>query len=327
MFEIEPDRVAERGVPVGRARRVSSMRAIAASTSGERAGVTSTTDGSDTGRGYRDRRGTTPGCEGAGGDGRRAAPGALSRRAVRAAITRTRTSCSRRRSCRRRCTDERVNMVTPALFAKYPDAGRSRGRRSGGGRVDHPVDGVLPLEDQEPHRAWRRRSSSDSAARSRSRSTISSRCRASAARPATWCARCGSTSRACRSTRTSRGSRRGLKLTTETDPVKIEHDLGAMVPPAEWGDFSLRLIEHGRRVCDAQAAALQRVHAGRDLPVGRQGRRRALTPDVASRTAALRRRASGRAASSPGRASGAPVAKARSVENSSLATAESGVWP
>jgi endonuclease-3 len=43
-----------------------------------------------------------------------------------------------------------------------------------------------------------------------------------------------------------------LKLTSENDPVKIEHDLGGIVPPAEWGDFSLRLIEHGRRVCDAR---------------------------------------------------------------------------
>jgi len=43
-----------------------------------------------------------------------------------------------------------------------------------------------------------------------------------------------------------------LKLTAETDPVKIEHDLGAMVAPEAWGDLSLRLIEHGRRVCDAR---------------------------------------------------------------------------
>jgi endonuclease III len=43
-----------------------------------------------------------------------------------------------------------------------------------------------------------------------------------------------------------------LKLTDETDAVKIEHDLDAIIPPAEWGDFSLRLIEHGRRVCDAR---------------------------------------------------------------------------
>jgi endonuclease-3 len=43
-----------------------------------------------------------------------------------------------------------------------------------------------------------------------------------------------------------------LKLTDEIDPVKIEHDLGAIVAPDAWGDFSLRLIEHGRRVCDAR---------------------------------------------------------------------------
>ncbi|HET9730117.1 MAG TPA: endonuclease III [Acidimicrobiia bacterium] len=43
-----------------------------------------------------------------------------------------------------------------------------------------------------------------------------------------------------------------LKLTNETDPVKIEHDLGSMVPPEEWGPLSLRLIEHGRRVCIAR---------------------------------------------------------------------------
>ncbi len=43
-----------------------------------------------------------------------------------------------------------------------------------------------------------------------------------------------------------------LKLTNETDPVKIEHDLGGLVPPEEWGLLSLRLIEHGRQVCDAR---------------------------------------------------------------------------
>lgn len=45
---------------------------------------------------------------------------------------------------------------------------------------------------------------------------------------------------------------RRLKLTTETDPVKAETDLDALVPPEDRGRFSLRLIEHGRRVCDAR---------------------------------------------------------------------------
>jgi endonuclease-3 len=43
-----------------------------------------------------------------------------------------------------------------------------------------------------------------------------------------------------------------LGLTTETDPVKIEHELNDMIPAAERGRFSLRLILHGRRVCVAR---------------------------------------------------------------------------
>lgn len=45
-----------------------------------------------------------------------------------------------------------------------------------------------------------------------------------------------------------------LGLTTETDPVKVEYALDAMLPPAEWGRFSLLLILHGRRVCAARKA-------------------------------------------------------------------------
>ena len=52
-------------------------------------------------------------------------------------------------------------------------------------------------------------------------------------------------------THVGRLSRR-LALTELDDPVKVEHDLGAHLPPAEWGRFSLRLILHGRRVCDAR---------------------------------------------------------------------------
>ena len=43
-----------------------------------------------------------------------------------------------------------------------------------------------------------------------------------------------------------------LGLTAEEDPVKVEHELGALLPPKEWGGFSLRLILHGRRICIAR---------------------------------------------------------------------------
>jgi endonuclease-3 len=52
-------------------------------------------------------------------------------------------------------------------------------------------------------------------------------------------------------THVGRLSRR-LGLTTETDPVKVEYELNDMIPPAERGTFSLRLILHGRAVCDAR---------------------------------------------------------------------------
>ena len=52
-------------------------------------------------------------------------------------------------------------------------------------------------------------------------------------------------------THVGRLSRR-LGLTEETDPVKVEHHLGSYLPAHDWGDFSLRLILHGRRVCDAK---------------------------------------------------------------------------
>jgi endonuclease-3 len=43
-----------------------------------------------------------------------------------------------------------------------------------------------------------------------------------------------------------------LGITTESDAVKIEMELNPMVPAMERGQFSLRMILHGRRVCIAR---------------------------------------------------------------------------
>ncbi len=48
---------------------------------------------------------------------------------------------------------------------------------------------------------------------------------------------------------------RRLGITDESDPVKVELALNPMVPAAERGAFSLRLILHGRRVCFARNPA------------------------------------------------------------------------
>lgn len=53
-------------------------------------------------------------------------------------------------------------------------------------------------------------------------------------------------------THVMRTSRR-LGLTKYDDPVKIEEELMCQVPRREWGDFSLRLIQHGRQTFAAKA--------------------------------------------------------------------------
>ena len=71
-------------------------------------------------------------------------------------------------------------------------------------------------------------------------------------------------------THVGRLSRR-LGLTDHDDPVKVEMDLNSYLPPVEWGPFSLRLILHGRRICDAKkpqcgACALEEICPSSLLP-------------------------------------------------------------
>jgi endonuclease-3 len=52
-------------------------------------------------------------------------------------------------------------------------------------------------------------------------------------------------------THVSRIARR-LRLTRQSDAVKIERDLMKLVPREEWTNFSHRLIHFGRQICDAR---------------------------------------------------------------------------
>ncbi len=52
-------------------------------------------------------------------------------------------------------------------------------------------------------------------------------------------------------THVARISRR-LGLTHHSNPVKIEFDLMALMPPDDWSDFCLRLIYFGRETCRAR---------------------------------------------------------------------------
>jgi len=45
---------------------------------------------------------------------------------------------------------------------------------------------------------------------------------------------------------------RRLGLSRATDPVKVEHDLMPLFPRADWTQLSHLLIDHGRRICNAR---------------------------------------------------------------------------
>jgi endonuclease III len=59
---------------------------------------------------------------------------------------------------------------------------------------------------------------------------------------------------------------RRLGWTGEEDPVKVEHAIGALVPRSEWTMLSHRLIFHGRRTCFARKPACGACPVARDCP-------------------------------------------------------------
>jgi endonuclease-3 len=148
-------------------------------------------------------------------------------------------------------TDERVNMVTPALFAKYPT----------------PADlaGADPAEVEDLIRTTgffrnKTRSIMGMAAGVTERfgGEVPHRMADLVTIPGVG----RKTANVVRSvalgepglpvdTHVQRLSRR-LGLTTETDPVKIEMALNPLVRADERGKLSLRLILHGRAVCTAR---------------------------------------------------------------------------
>ncbi|RMI29311.1 endonuclease III [Nocardia stercoris] len=54
--------------------------------------------------------------------------------------------------------------------------------------------------------------------------------------------------------------------TTEEDPVKVEHAVGALIERKEWTDLSHRVIFHGRRVCHARKPACGACILAADCP-------------------------------------------------------------
>jgi endonuclease III len=150
------------------------------------------------------------------------------------------------------CTDERVNQVTPVLFARYPTAqalaeaditeleeiirstgfyrNKAKSIQSAARRLVEVYGGEVPSDMDELL-------------------TLSGVARKTAN------VVLGNVFRIAEGvvvdTHVKRLSER-LALTTETTPEKIERDLMALTPREEWIDLSHLLIFQGRRVCNAR---------------------------------------------------------------------------
>jgi endonuclease-3 len=57
-----------------------------------------------------------------------------------------------------------------------------------------------------------------------------------------------------------------LGLTRNRDPEKIEQDLRGLIPASEWTAFSMRLILHGRRICQARNPRCDDCELSPDCP-------------------------------------------------------------
>jgi endonuclease III len=148
-------------------------------------------------------------------------------------------------------TDERVNMVTPSLFARYP--------------TPKDLAGADPLELEELIRStgfFRNKAKSLLGMAQRLTEVFDGEVPPRMADLVTLPGVGRKTANVVRSvamdlpglpvdTHVTRLTRL-LGITTATDAVKIEQELNAMIPAQDRGAFSLRLILHGRAVCVAR---------------------------------------------------------------------------
>ena len=150
------------------------------------------------------------------------------------------------------CTDARVNMVTPALFRRYPDPhalaqadldeiqglirstgffrNKARSLNGSAKRLVGEFDGEVPSNMPDLLKL-------PGVARKTANVVLGTAY--------------GIASGVVVDTHVGRLSRR-LGLTHEKTPVKVEKDLMGMIPREEWINFAHRLIHHGRRVCQSR---------------------------------------------------------------------------
>jgi endonuclease-3 len=149
------------------------------------------------------------------------------------------------------CTDARVNLVTPALFARYRDAKAFAEAELGELETAIQSTGFFRNKARNIRACCRALVAEHGG---EVPGTLEELVRLPGVGRKTANVLLGNafaTPGITVDTHVGRLSRR-LGLTAETDPEKVERDLMALLPPKEWTMFSHRMIFHGRQVCHAR---------------------------------------------------------------------------
>ena len=150
------------------------------------------------------------------------------------------------------CTDERVNKVTPELFARFPDAIalanadretletliRSTGfYRNKAKNIQGACQKIVKDFNSKVPQTMEELLLLSGVARKTANVVLAHAF--------------GINAGVTVDTHVKRLSQR-LGLTKATDPVKIEKDLMPLLPQKDWENFSIRIIYHGRQICKAR---------------------------------------------------------------------------
>jgi endonuclease III len=172
------------------------------------------------------------------------------------------------------CTDERVNKVTPALFGRFPDA------------ASLAIADLTELENLVHSTGFYRNKAKNIQAACRMivnefNSQVPNQMEQLLQLPGVarktanvvLAHAYGINAGVTVDTHVKRLSQR-LGLTKHTDPIRIELDLIDLLPQADWENWSIRLIYHGRAICKARSPACIACQLAELCPsAGKEGER------------------------------------------------------
>jgi endonuclease-3 len=155
------------------------------------------------------------------------------------------------------CTDERVNQVTPALFRRFPDADAIAGAdlaeletlirstgfyRNKAKNIQGACQMIVEKYAGQVPKRMEQLLELPGVARKTANVVMAHAF--------------GINQGVTVDTHVKRLSQR-LGLTEHDDPVRVERDLMPLLPQEDWENWSIRLIYHGRAVCNARKPACQ----------------------------------------------------------------------